>query len=237
MSVALLIPAAGSGRRLGLSVPKAVADVGGRSLLARTIEGFRGTRGLTEVVVAVPRESADLFDRAVADVELEGCTLRTVVGGATRQDSVRLALGAVGPSIQLVAVHDAARPLAGRPMLESVLAATERDGAATVVSRPADSVREIEQLGGHSSKAVDRERLRLVGTPQAFRRELLSRAHERGLREKVEVTDDASLVERCEGASVSLVERDELNLKVTRPHDLELIRLIFADLSGRESRR
>ncbi len=237
MSVALLIPAAGSGQRLGLSVPKAVADIAGRSLLARTIDGFRGTRGLTEVVVAVPSDSAELFERVLSDVRLEGCAVRTVVGGATRQDSVRLALAAVGPAIRLVAIHDAARPLAGRPMLEAVLAAAERDGAATVVSRPADSVREIEHPSGQVSKAVDRERLRLVGTPQAFQRELLARAHERGYREKIEVTDDASLVEHCEGAKVSLVERDELNLKVTRPDDLDLVRLIFADLSKRGSRR
>ena len=228
MNAALIVPAAGSGLRLGFDLPKALADVCGRPLVRRTLERFSGIESLREVVVAVPAQARAEFEQALAGLDLPGCTLRLVEGGRSRQESVRLALGALRQAPEVVAVHDAARPLVSRETLQAVLEAG-RAGPATVVSRPADSVRQVLGDGTGGSKAIDRDRLGLVGTPQAFPARLLAQAHEiahtRGLR----ATDDVSLVERCTSATVALVERQELNVKVTHPEELELVRLIVAD--------
>lgn len=228
MNAALIVPAAGSGLRLGLDLPKALADVCGRPLIRRTLERFSGIDSLREVIVAIPPDARAEFEQALAGLDLPGCTLRLVEGGPSRQESVRLALGAVQEAPDVVAVHDAARPLVSRETIRAVLEAG-RAGAATVVSRPADSLRRVVGDGSGGSKVIDRDRLWLVGTPQAFPAELLVEAHEIAHARGLQVTDDVSLVERCMRTTVALVERQELNVKVTYPDELELVRLIVAD--------
>jgi len=234
VSAALIVPAAGSGLRLGLDLPKALADVCGRALIFRTLERFAGIEDLEQVVVAVPADALSRFEDALAGLELPHCSLTVVEGGASRQESVRRALSAVRRAPEVVAVHDAARPLVSSETIRAVLDAG-RAGAATVVSRPADSVRQALADGGTGgSRAVDRDELWLVGTPQAFPAELLAQAHEIARARGVQGSDDASLVEACTGATVALVERQELNVKVTHADDLELVRLIVADRLRRE---
>ena len=226
MRAAIVIPAAGSGRRLGLDVPKALVDVCGRPLVCRTLERFEAVEPIVEAVVAVPASERGRFTEALADLRFGGAPPTVVVGGATRQESVRIGVDSLGERVDVVAVHDAARPLVTKGAILAVLEAGAR-GAATLVSRPADSVRQVSKAG--ASTAIDRASLRLVGTPQAFRPELLVDAHRTAVERGVEATDDASIIESCTNAHVELVERDELNLKVTHPEDLELVRLIVAD--------
>lgn len=215
MRVALLIPAAGSGSRLGLSVPKALVDVGGLPLVRRTLERIAGSFSFEEIVVLVPEQVRRSVESALAGAP--ACVVR--VGGATRQESVRCGLNALTSGADIVCVHDAARPLTPASTVRAVIASAVRCGAATAASRPSDSVRIDE---GDGSRALDRGRLWLVETPQAFRRELLERAHAAAADAHVHGTDDASLVEAL-GQRVDIVETDGPNVKVTVESDLFMV--------------
>ncbi len=219
--VAAIIPAAGMGLRLAPDAlaPKALREVGGRSLLRRAVESLVPV--VDEFVVAAPPDR-------VADVEQDlaavGVVVRVVAGGATRQESVRLGLSEVSPGIELVLVHDAARPLVPPAVAHRVVEAL-RGGAAAVVPviDIADSLRVVE-ASGHS-EPIDRAAVRAVQTPQGFARSVLVDAHARA--EAADATDDATMVER-HGQRVRVVEGSELGFKITRPVDLALAEILLA---------
>ena len=206
--VAALIPAAGEGARLGRG-PKALLDVGGKSLLERAVETFEGR--VDEIVVAV---SSAMRDAARA---FEG-RVKLVLGGATRQASVLNLLTATDADVVLV--HDAARPFLHPDIIKAVVTETERAGAVSVVTPVADTLIELET--GHPT---DRQRLRAVQTPQGFRRALILEAHQQALSTNTEATDDAGLV-RLLGHPVALVEGSGWLVKITTPADLELARAL-----------
>jgi 2-C-methyl-D-erythritol 4-phosphate cytidylyltransferase len=219
MKAALVIPAAGSGRRLGREEPKALVDVAGAPLLRRTLERLAAASAFLETVVLAPPDDLDRFAEAVAGVPASLGVVRVLAGGATRQQSVAAGVAAVSAAADLVAVHDAARPLVDAESVREVLREAARVGAATVASRPSDSVR-IDREGGGTA-ALDRATLWLVETPQVFRRALLLRAHEEAQRSGAVYTDDASLVEAT-GQRVAMVASRGRNLKVTVEADLLL---------------
>jgi 2-C-methyl-D-erythritol 4-phosphate cytidylyltransferase len=202
--VAALVAAAGSGDRLGRG-PKALVEVGGRSLLAWALSGLAAE--VDEVLVAVP---GDL----VARLAHEYPHVRVIAGGATRQATV--AALARATAREVVVVHDAARPFVDAPTVRACVAAARRDGAASVVTSVADTLVDVD-----TGAAVDRDRLRAVQTPQAFRRAWLLEAHEAAEVAGRSATDDAGLV-RLLGRPVSLVPGGSHLFKVTTATDLAL---------------
>ena len=224
VTVALLMPSAGAGQRLGLAVPKALAEIAGRPMVRRALEPFFGLAGLVEVIVLAPAAACDTFAAALATTVVVVGPPRVVAGGATRQDSVRMGLEALQTSPGIVCVHDAARPLVTAAIISGVIAAAAADGAATAAARPVDSVR---QDGDHGvTRTIERSSLWLVQTPQAFSTVLLRDAHRRAKQQGVTATDDASLVERMCGARISVVPNDAPNLKVTTAADLACARAL-----------
>ncbi|MFN2451055.1 MAG: 2-C-methyl-D-erythritol 4-phosphate cytidylyltransferase [Candidatus Dormibacteria bacterium] len=223
MTAALILPASGRGERMGED--KLWADVAGRPLLAWTLDAVAAAQLDGPLVIAAPRQRWDALCELHGERAQE---LRLVEGGARRQDSVRAALTAC-PDAEWVVVHDAARPVAGASLFAAVLAAAGRDGAATTAIPVVDSVKRV--AGGQVIATLDRAELVGVQTPQAFRRQLLSDAHARALAEGWLVDDDCALVERT-GTCVRVVEGDPENLKVTRPHDLRLLRLLLGSAPG-----
>jgi 2-C-methyl-D-erythritol 4-phosphate cytidylyltransferase len=225
VTVALLMPAAGEGRRLGLDVPKALAEIAGRPMVCRTLEAFAGLAGLVEVVVLAPETARQPFASALSATRWDGVVPRVVIGGATRQESVRVGLEALQASPEIVCIHDAARPLATPAIVSAVVTAAASRGAATAAARPVDSLRQDDGHG--DTRAIDRSTVWLVQTPQAFSLPLLSEAHRRAKREGVSATDDASLVERLCHARVAVVPNDTPNLKVTTAADLACARALY----------
>jgi len=223
-SVALIVPAAGEGTRLGLALPKALAVVNGVSLVRRSVERFDDLPGLTEIVVAAPAVHVAAFEAVFADRPRSAVSLRIVAGGATRQESVELALRSIESISALVCVHDAARPLVSPRTIRDVLAAASRFGAATAASRPADSVR--AESPGSTTQALDRATLWMVETPQAFSLDLLREAHARARARDFNATDDATLAEAMCGVNVSVVASEGPNTKVTTEADLQLVTLL-----------
>jgi 2-C-methyl-D-erythritol 4-phosphate cytidylyltransferase / 2-C-methyl-D-erythritol 2,4-cyclodiphosphate synthase len=209
-----IVLAAGAGRRLGAELPKAFLQIGDRPILAVAAAAAAAAQPIAAVIVTAPLGYEDLARRCVEGL---GIPVTVVTGGETRQASVRAALAELGPDVDVVAVHDAARPFASPELFADVVRAV-RDGAdgAVPVVPVADTVKRV--LGGRVLTTIDREGLALAQTPQAFRVDALRDAHERAARAHEQVTDDAMLLEPA--GSVVVVPGDPMNFKVTTLLDL-----------------
>jgi 2-C-methyl-D-erythritol 4-phosphate cytidylyltransferase len=187
-------------------------------MLVRAVEMLMLSRSVSQIVVAAPPTLTEAVSM------LLGSDVRVVAGGAERSDSVRAALAAVDDDVQVVLVHDAARPLAP-PALVDAVAAAVLDGAPAVVPAlaVADTVKEIDELG-RVVRTPSRAALCAVQTPQGFRYDMLKAAYALG---EVAVTDDAGLVEAL-GVTVTTIPGDPEAFKVTRPIDLILAEAILA---------
>ena len=207
-NVDVLIPAAGSGERLGRG-PKAFLPLGETTILGQTLKAFKNFR----VTVAV---SADMWGAAQAYV---GERVQIIEGGSSRQRSVFELLKVSGA--ETVLIHDAARPFLAFEVIDQSVQAAMRCGAASVVKSVADTL--ITETG----EALDRARLRAVQTPQTFQRGLIMWAHEEALAKGIKATDDAALV-RLLGHEVALVRGDAWLDKITSPADYERAQALVA---------
>lgn len=221
-SVCVLIPAAGRGERFGGALPKQFTPVCGQPLLRWTVRRFLDV-GLTSVTVAVPEP---LLADAPARV-LDDPRLRWVAGGGTRQESVEACLAATpGGDADLVVVHDGARPVVSREDLRRVVEAAAEGGGAVLGRRVSDTMKEVAE--GRVVRTIQRSHLFRAETPQVFRRKILQEALERSRRDGFVGTDEASLVERLQGASVRALEAIGPNPKLTVAADLPLIETLLS---------
>jgi 2-C-methyl-D-erythritol 4-phosphate cytidylyltransferase len=215
------LAAAGSGERLGAGGPKAFVRLAGRPMVEWSIAALRLAAGVRSIVVACPPGHVH---------ELGGQDLGVVEGGATRSQSVANALEVVGTD--LVAIHDAARPLVTPALVEGVVATlaadSEADGAiaATPVT---DTIKRA--TGGAVDATVARASLWAAQTPQAFRVEALRAALQGDPERLAAATDEAMLVEAA-GGRVLIHPAPPENLKVTTPTDLKLAELLLAERSA-----
>ena len=217
-----IVPAAGAGTRMERDRPKAFLVLDGRSLLTMAVEAACACPQIALVVVAAP---PGWEARAEALVPATG-VVRVVTGGATRQESVRLALEAVPDGAPAVVCHDAARALAPASLFGAVLAALGPGVEAVVpVVAVADTVKRIRD--GLVVATVERDGLALAQTPQAFAVAPLREAHRRARREGRGFTDDAALMEWA-GHAVRAVPGDPDNFKLTTPEDLARARAVLA---------
>ncbi len=213
-----ILVAAGSGERLGGDRPKAFVGLGGRVLLAESIERLDASDWIDAIVVAVP---ADWEEPAIVLAEelVASKVAAVVTGGATRAESVRAGLEEVPAEALVVIVHDAARPLIGDDVIERVLAPLAEGYDGAVPGLPlVDTVKRVE--AGVVAETVDRESLVTVQTPQAFTVAALRAAY--GDDSPLDAPDCASLVER-RGGRIRVVAGDLKLLKITTAADLELV--------------
>jgi 2-C-methyl-D-erythritol 4-phosphate cytidylyltransferase len=219
--VAVVIPAGGTGQRMGGALPKQFLRLGGMTILERSIRAFHGLRAIGEIVLVVPGPYVEKTRRLVARAGFR--KVRSVVaGGKERQDSVRLGLAACSPETGTVLVHDAVRPLVTRKVILAVLREARQHRAAVVGIRVKDTIKmESAENPGYYDRTVPREGLWAVQTPQGFAYPLLQEAQRQALESGFTGTDEASLVERL-GRPVRIVEGSESNLKITTPADLKL---------------
>ncbi len=216
MRAAAIIPAAGRGERMGAAIPKALTPLLGKPLLAWAVDALLESEAFSEVYVAVPAGKEDSFRGGLIEANPR---VRFIAGGATRQESVANCLAEISAECDIVAVHDAARPLLTASICLDVLNRARETGAA-IAAVPAKDTVKLCSEDGIVTDTPDRSRVWLVQTPQCFGRELLVSAHEKARAEGfVLATDDASLVERL-GAPVSVVMGSYENIKVTTPEDL-----------------
>lgn len=217
--VTAVIAAAGSGDRLGAGGPKALAGLAGKPLLTWSAAALAKAERVGPVVITAPPGQEDEVSSLVS-----GATV--VTGGASRSESVALALDEV--NTDLVVVHDAARPLATPALFDAVIAELEGDSAcdAVVAAAPvADTLKRA--LAGRVIETVPRSELWAVQTPQAFRTEALREALDTDAETLAAATDDASLIEAA-GGVVRVFPWDEPNLKVTTSVDLALAEALLS---------
>jgi len=229
--VAAVIAAAGRGQRLGALENKAFVELAGKPLVWYALRLFRKCPEIGEIILVVAPEDVE---RARRLLRAKGDrSERVVAGGAQRQASVRAALEQVRASADLVVIHDAARPFAQPALVHTCLEQARLHGAAAAAVQATDTVKEADQEGVVRA-TLDRSRIWLVQTPQAFRRNLLEEAHRSAEQAGVTATDDAFLVERL-GHAVWLVEGDSDNIKITHPDDVSRSEQVLQPRRGRLS--
>ncbi|MFN3003615.1 2-C-methyl-D-erythritol 4-phosphate cytidylyltransferase [Mycolicibacterium wolinskyi] len=218
MATVAVVPAAGSGERLGAGRPKAFVKLGGSPLLEHALAGLRASGVIDRVVVAVPPALTDESKLVFGgDAEI-------VAGGADRTASVGLALEAAGDA-EFILVHDAARALTPPALIARVVQALRDGHAAVVPGLPlADTIKAVDANGAVLG-TPERAGLRAIQTPQGFHADVLRRAY--GRAGAGGVTDDASLVEQI-GTPVQIVDGDPLAFKITTPMDLLLAEAVLA---------
>lgn len=211
---------------MGPGTPKALRRLAGVPLLVHAVRALAAARLVELVVVAAPPDDVDDVATLFADIELPA-EVRVLPGGDTRQDSVYRALDSLPGDVEVVLVHDAARPLAPAELADSVARAVHGGAEAVVPAvAVADTVKEVD-VAGRVVRTVDRNTLRAAQTPQGFRRETLARAHAEAARVGDLATDDAGLVERVGGQVVVVPGADEA-FKITRLVDLAFAEALLA---------
>ncbi len=217
-----VIVAAGSASRMG-GIDKVMAPLKGEPMIARTVRAFQECDCIREIVV-VTREDLILpiqeLCRNFDKVKL------VMAGGGSRQESVERGLGGLSEKIQLVAVHDGARPLISWQVIDRAVRAANTYFAAAPAVPVKDTIKVVN--GGIIQSTPERRTLQAVQTPQCFDLDLLKGALVEARLDKAEVTDDCSAVERL-GMSVKIVEGDERNIKITTPLDLKIAELFLEE--------
>lgn len=238
MKVAVILPAAGLGTRMGRTSPERAGTsrkqfmlLDGAPILLHTIRKFMACPSVTEVVVALRGEEIAWARQLLAgEPPLKPVVL--VVGGDTRQQSVENALAKLGQDVDLVAVHDAVRPFIDPATIERAIQEAAASGAAIVGIVPVDTVKQVKR--NKVNGTLSRDRLVLAQTPQIFRHELLRRAFAKAREDGFIGTDESSLVERLEQVEVSVVPGSDRNIKITKSSDMDLARLFLAEEAGRK---
>jgi len=220
--VTVIIPAAGVGARMGKQTPKPYLLVGGKPILAHTLEVFEGIKEIREVVLAVhPKDLDYCQERVISEYGFKK-VLRLVPGGKERQDTVYHALKSIQgeDGLEVVLVHDGVRPFITPDQVRRVIQGARLHGAAILAVPSQDTLKRVDSQG-RVIQTLERGDIWQTQTPQAFQAPLLWRAFVEAYSQGVYGTDEASLVEALQ-APVVVVPGSPLNLKITTPDDLQL---------------
>jgi len=226
MSVCAIVPAGGSGTRMGGTVPKQFQSLNGKPILYHTIKTLQNCETISEIILVVPEKE---YETANTDWlgKLE-IVKKVVIGGEKRQDSVYNGFCEVSQDSEIVLVHDGVRPFLSQKMIVDSIDAAREYGAAITAIPVHDTIKRVD-TSGLVSQTIDREGLWRVQTPQAFRYSLLLDAFNKAKSENFYGTDEGALIEHL-GEPVKIVEGLEQNIKITRPEDLELSKAFISRL-------
>lgn len=222
--VSVIIVAAGSGSRFGQD--KLLCDLMGKSVLRRSIEAFERVDCISEIIVVTRKELVQEISELTSQWELSKLTVVTI-GGETRQQSVLCGLAHVSSQCELIAVHDAARPLIREEEIVQVIAAAEEFDGAILCVPVKDTIKEVS-ASGVIKRTPNRQELYAAQTPQVFKIARYRSACQRMQEKSVSVTDDSSLMELY-GARITTVIGSYDNLKITTPEDLLLAEAILQE--------
>jgi 2-C-methyl-D-erythritol 4-phosphate cytidylyltransferase len=231
----VVIPAAGSGRRMRMAMPKQFLRVEGRTILRHTLDCFLEHPRIAGITVAMSAD-AKAMDLDLPDVS---ATFRIVAGGAERADSVGNALDSLEPILthdDWVLVHDAARPCLPSEDLECLLDFLQDDAVGGLLATPSTDTLKWVDDDGRVRRTLDRSRVWRAMTPQMFRFGLLRQALQEASGKGIAITDEASAIELF-GLRPKIIEGSPVNIKVTRPEDIEIVRAYLAQQQKRQESR
>jgi 2-C-methyl-D-erythritol 4-phosphate cytidylyltransferase len=226
MRTVAIVPAAGSGNRMGRDVSKQYLSLGGTPLLVHTLKVFEECPLVDALLVVVPPRDIEFVRNNVLAPWNMKKVAGVIPGGKERQDSVRAGIEALDPDAGVVIVHDAVRPFITVELISQCIRTAGEEGAVAVGVPLKDTVKEVGP-DGRVMRTCDRSLLWLTQTPQAFRRDIIENAHRAAVRDGFRGTDDASLVERLRIA-VRMIRGDYGNIKITTPEDLVIAEALLA---------
>jgi len=232
MQVFTIIPAAGLGTRMAGAQPKQFLALNGIPILVHSLRAFASVAQVTGIYVAVRKPEMERVEAQIAEYGLSD-RVRVVEGGDNRQESVSHALAALPARHEdIVLVHDAVRPLIDAATIERTIEAVDLHGAAIVGLPAVDTIKQVERTahGALVVSTIPREFVVLAQTPQGFRYGMLKRAYAEAMADGFVGTDESSVVERA-GQSVAVVPGSQVNLKITKPGDLELAEFYLRQMS------
>src|SRR5580698_7589522 len=244
MRVAVILPAAGLGTRMGRAAAEKIGTsrkqfmlLEGSPILVHTVRKFASIGRVLEIVIAVRGEDMEWVAEMMAGETPPG-RVRVVEGGNSRQQSVSNALASLDKDTDLVAVHDAVRPFIEVETIHKVFDEAAATGAAIVGVPVMDTVKQVSHGTGRVKirGTLQREKLVLAQTPQVFRYDLLVRAFELAQKDGFTGTDESSLVERLD-VEVGVVLGSDRNIKITKPGDMDLAHLFFREFAAKEPGR
>jgi 2-C-methyl-D-erythritol 4-phosphate cytidylyltransferase len=226
-TVAAIVPAAGSGVRMGTGRAKQFLKLRDRPLLALTHETLQNCDQVDAIILVVPeKDVAFCRDRIVHQFGIDK-VIKVVPGGARRQDSVRIGVKATEGNYDLLLIHDGVRPMITVELVERLIQAAMKHRAVIAAMPAKETVKEVNS-DNEVVGTYNRKRVWMVQTPQIFRYQDIMTAHEKAVAEGWdEATDDSLLVEKT-GITVTVVEGSDRNIKVTTPFDLEVARNLLA---------
>lgn len=220
-----LIVAAGKGLRMQAKQRKQYMELAGRPILTRTLLMFDRHSDIDRIFVALPADDIEFCRKTMIKPAGLRKTMLLVAGGNHRQASVLNGLRSIPETDGIVLIHDGVRPLVTHALISACIAGARTWGACIPAIQTLDTLKKVNP---HDciERTVDRERICMAQTPQAFRLAWIRQAHESAVRRGWIATDDASLLERM-GTAVHIIDGERSNLKITRPEDLVLAEAIF----------
>ncbi len=212
-----IVPAAGVGKRMGVDKPKQYLKLAGIPVLFRTLAALNESRAIDEIYLVVPPADMRYVESFIGAAGNFGKIKYLIPGGPTRQDSTRNAILASSAEHEILLIHDGVRPFVTQDLIDRVVRGALEEGAAIAAVAVRDTVKRLDC--NQSLTTVSRDDLWLAQTPQAFKREIILKAHEEARKNNITATDDAALVEMM-GIPVKLVIGSYYNIKITTPEDL-----------------
>lgn len=209
-----IIVAGGSGSRMGADIPKQFLKIGGKPILMHTLQAWHKAYAATELILVLPASEIGQWEKLCEEYKF---TVKhsVVAGGDTRYQSVKNGLATINTPDSLIAIHDGVRPFITKEIITAAYNTAATKGSAIVCVPLKDSIR---KKSGNTSVAEDRSQFYLVQTPQTFRFDVIKTAFSKVNYDNT-ITDDASVAEKA-GFSITMVEGDYKNIKITTPEDL-----------------
>ncbi len=224
-NVAVIICAAGPSSRFGGKRKKQFIDVAGRAAFVRSIELFASRDDVKQILLGIPKEDEEIVT-VKWGANLKFFNVKTFFGGPSRCDTISLGLKLIKENIELIAVHDACRCCATEQMIEQVIAAAAKSGAAIPACPITATIKQVKD--SIIAKTIDRTGLYEAQTPQVFKTSLLKKAYENLANlDKNTISDDSMLLEAL-SYKVAIVESDSSNIKITRPSDIAIAEAILS---------
>jgi 2-C-methyl-D-erythritol 4-phosphate cytidylyltransferase len=225
MKTVAIIPAGGSGKRMKEKQSKQYLLLDGIPVLVHTLRKFQKSLKVDEIFLIVPGDDIEIARECIVNKFGISKVSRILAGGKERQDSVRNGINALEKHHDIVVIHDAVRPFISEELLLFVIGEASKVQAVTVGVPVKDTVKSVDGRGW-IAETLNRNNLWLTQTPQAFKRDVIVKAHEEAFRDNYYATDDASLVERT-GIAVKMIYGSYDNIKITTKDDIMLAEILI----------
>lgn len=226
--VSAVIVAGGRGKRMASNLSKQYIEIGGKEIVARTLEVFQNSKRIDEIIFVVPGDDIEYCNTKIINRYSFSKVKRVIPGGEERQASVYKGIKCCNKKTDLVVIHDGVRPFIDDGMINTSIECAENTGACTMAIPLKDTIKVVDK-DGFSIETPDRKKFMAIQTPQAFKYDLIFKAHEKARKENFIGTDDSILVERL-GHRVKTIMGSYFNIKITTKEDIVFANAILQSI-------